>query len=111
MELNIYEVIKGAWITTKAYDLNQKMKQLVLEVHPHANKPLIEQALRKLFNVEAESIRVGRVKGKKRRSGRQYVSGRLRKKAVITLIEGHSIDLHDWNKTSVEAPKVAPKTT
>lgn len=105
MELNIYEVIKGAWITTKAYDLNQKLKQLVLEIHPKANKPLIEQALRKLFNVEAESIRISYVKGKTRRAGRHYVNGRMRKKAIITLIEGQTIDLHDWNKSSVETPK------
>lgn len=105
MELSIYEVIKGAWITTKAYDLNQKLKQLVLEIHPKANKPLIEQALKKLFNVKVESIRIAHVKGKKRRAGRHYVNGQSRKKAIITLIEGHTIDLHDWNKTSVETPK------
>lgn len=93
MDLTIYDIIKGPRITEKAYRLNQKLKQLVLEVHPQANKPLIAEALKKLFNVEAAKIGIVISKGKRRRVGRHYTEGKTRKKAIITLKEGYSVDL------------------
>lgn len=93
MDLTLYDVIKGPRITEKAYRLNQTAKQLVLEVHPKANKPLIAEALFKLFNVKAEKIGIVVVKGKKRRAGRFFTVGKTRKKAIITLKEGQSVDL------------------
>lgn len=93
MDLSIYDVILRPRVTSKAYMLNQRMKQLVLEVHPQANKPLIKEALRKLFNVEVEKIRVIVVKGKFRRAGRHEFQSKKRKKAIITLKEGYSVDL------------------
>lgn len=89
---NIYDVIRAPRISAKAYVLN-KAKQLVLEVHPQANKPMIYEALKKLFGVTAESVRVIRVKGKRRRVGRNIVEGSLSKKAIITLKEGQDINL------------------
>jgi large subunit ribosomal protein L23 len=103
MDLTIYEVIKGPWVTAKAYALNQLLKQLVLEVHPHANKPQVEEALKKLFNVETDTIRMVVVKGKMRRSGRRYVAGKQRKKAVVTLKAGYSIDLTAWAPSSADS--------
>ena len=98
MDLSIYDIIKGPRITSKAYGLNQRHKQLALEVHPHANKPMIAEALKKLFNVEAEKIRVIVSKGKFRRAGRHVFQGIKTKKAIVTLKEGHSIDLMGWTK-------------
>ena len=88
MDLTIYDIIKGPRITEKAYRLNQTTGKLVLEVHPQANKPLIAQALKKLFNVEAEKIGIVISKGKKRRVGRYFTEGKTRKKAMITLKKG-----------------------
>lgn len=93
MDLTLYDIIKGPRITQKAYRLNQQNKKLVLEVHPLANKPLIAEALKKLFNVEVEKIGIVVNKGKKRRAGRFYTIGKKRKKAIITLKEGQSVDL------------------
>ena len=92
MELNVYEIIRGPWVTSNAYGLNHKLKQLVLEVHPQCTKHQISDALKKLFNVDTKAVRVNLVKGKKRRSGRTFVTGKKRKKAVITLKEGQSVD-------------------
>lgn len=102
MDLTIYDIIKKPRITEKAYRLNQKAGKLVLEVHPQANKPLIKQALKKIFNVEADKIGIVTVKGKRRRSGGRHVSvGPKRKKAVITLKEGQSIDVMGLSETPV----------
>lgn len=96
MDLSIYEIIKGPRMTTKAYSLDQSLKQLVLDVHPQANKPLIAQALKQLFNVEVEKICISIMKGKKRRSGRSFFIAKTRKKAVVTLKEGYSVDITGW---------------
>ena len=93
MDLTIYDVIRKPRVTEKAYRLNQDAGKLVLEVHPQANKPLIAQALKKLFNVEADKIGIVINKGKRRRSGRHFSTGVKRKKAIITLKEGQSIDV------------------
>lgn len=93
MDLTIYDIIKGPRITEKAYRLNQQQKQLVLEVHMHANKPLIAEALKKLFNVDAEKIRTKVSKGKNRRVGRRSVQGKDRKIAIITLKADQNVDL------------------
>lgn len=98
MDLSIYDIIKGPRITTKVYRLNKELQQLVLEVHPAANKPLIAEALKKLFNVESEKIRIIVSKGKLRSVRRRPVQGKLRKKAIITLKEGQSVDMMDWSQ-------------
>lgn len=93
MDLTIYDVIKGPRVTEKAYRLNQQFKQLVLEVHPQANAVLVGEALQKLFNVKVEKINIIVCKGKNRRVGRFTTKGKLRKKAIVILKKGYSIDL------------------
>ncbi len=100
MELSIYDIIRRPRISTKVYRLNQNLKQLVLDVHPEANKPLIAQALKVLFNVTAQKVRVVVSKGKFKRSGRHVFQGATRKKAYVTLKEGQSIDIMNWTTQS-----------
>ncbi|HEV2601679.1 MAG TPA: 50S ribosomal protein L23 [Candidatus Babeliales bacterium] len=92
---SIYHVIQGPVISDKAYRLNRTLNQLVLRVHPEANKPMIKEALKKLFNVEAEAVRIVTRKGKKRRAGKKEVWGPDEKKALVTLKEGQSLNLFD----------------
>ena len=95
MELTIYDIIQGPLVTEKAFLLNKKLKKLVLKVHPHANKPLVKEALEKLFGVKVEDVNIMVRKGKKRMVGRRPVIGSDVKKAVVTLKEGYSLDLLD----------------
>ncbi len=88
MELSIYEVIRRPRVTIKAYDLNRQYQQLVLDVHPQANKPQIAEALERLFDVKVASVRIVVNKGRRRRSGRFIVQGNLRKKAIVSLKAG-----------------------
>lgn len=93
MDLTIYDIVKGPIITSKAYRLNNQLKQLVVKVHMHANKPLICEALEKLFNVKVEKVRIIIRKGKNRVvAGRRKVTGQDEKKAIVTLKSGYSID-------------------
>jgi large subunit ribosomal protein L23 len=94
MDLSVYEVIRRPRVTSKAYSRNKDLKQLVLDVHTKATKPMIREALHRLFNVEASSIRVALVKGKSRRSGGRYAcKDAMRKKAYVTLKSGNAAEL------------------
>jgi large subunit ribosomal protein L23 len=108
MALTLFDIIRKPRITEKAFKLNQeRTKKLVLEVHPRANKPLIAEALKKLFNVEASKIGIVVSKGKKRRAGRFFTTGPLKKKAIITLKEGQKVDIMDMPGVQSEETPVA----
>lgn len=99
MDLNLYNVILGPVVTDKAYKLNRGQKKLALRVHMHANKILVKQALKKLFNVEVEEVKMLIRKGKTRKVGRKEFQGSSTKKAIITLAEGYALDLFDQTGT------------
>ncbi len=93
MDLTVYDIVKGPIVTDKAYRLNSRLKQLIVEVHMDANKSLVRQALEKLFNVKVDKVRIVIRKGKLRLSNkRRPINGKSIKKAIITLKEGYSID-------------------
>ncbi|HZW61734.1 MAG TPA: 50S ribosomal protein L23 [Candidatus Babeliales bacterium] len=106
MDLSIYNVIVGPVITDKAYKLNRDLKKLVLWVHPAANKPLVKEAFKKLFNVEVDNVRILVRDGKVRRVGRRIVKGITKKKAIVTLAEGYSLDLFDQGGAEMVASDV-----
>lgn len=64
MGLTIYDIIQKPVVTSKASELARKLNKVVLQVHPDANKPMIAEALKKLFNVLVESVRIVVRKGK-----------------------------------------------
>jgi large subunit ribosomal protein L23 len=101
MDLTIYDIIQGPVITDKAYKLNKGRKKLVLRVHPQANKPLIKEALKKLFNVEVDDVNIINRKGKIRRVGKRVIQCSGAKRAIITLAEGYTLDLFDQGGASV----------
>lgn len=106
-ELTYYDIIKGPVISDKAYKLNQVRDQLVLRVHPDANKSMIRDAIEKLFNVKVKDIRtLIRKKSQSRSSTRRYnATPRIskRKIAYVTLAEGYSLNLFD------QAAQVSPQ--
>jgi len=111
MDLKISNIILGPWMTDKAYKLNQELKKLVLRVHPHANKPMVKEALEKLFQVKVKNIRIVVRQGKRvRRFRKRETQKPLVKKAIVTLREGFSIDI--WNQAGAPAlpAETAPAT-
>lgn len=96
MDLTIYEIIQGPVITEKAYELNKKLRKLVVRVHPQANKVLIKKALETLFDVKVSDVNISVRKGKIKNVGRRKgIQGSLAKKAYVTLKEGYTLDLLD----------------
>ncbi len=93
LNLNVHEIIKGPVVSEKATLLNQKLKKLVLKVHPQANKMQIKEALQRLFNVKVEKVNTLNRVGKSRRVRRTVIEGSITKRVYVTLKEGYSIDI------------------
>ena len=87
-----YDVIIAPVITEKA-TLASEHGQVIFKVALHATKPQIKEAVEKLFDVKVKSVnthvRVGKVKAFK---GKVGVQSQV-KRAVVTLMEGHTIDV------------------
>lgn len=87
-----YDVIVSPVITEKATTASEHNK-VVFKVALSATKPQIKEAVEKLFDVKVESVNTLVRKGKSKFfKGRKGVQSDV-KKAVVTLAEGHSIDI------------------
>ncbi|MGV6873270.1 50S ribosomal protein L23 [Pseudochelatococcus sp. B33] len=87
-----YDVIVGPVITEKATTLSEHNK-VVFKVARTATKPQIKTAVEKLFDVKVESVNTLVTKGKTKRFRGALGQRSDVKKAVVTLAEGHSIDV------------------
>ena len=87
-----YDVIVAPVITEKATMMSEENK-VVFKVARDATKPQIKAAVERLFDVKVESvntlIRMGKKKIFRGFRGQQSDS----KRAVVTLAEGHKIDV------------------
>ena len=109
MDLTVYDIVLGPWMTDKAYRQNRDLKKLVLRVHPFANKPMVKEAIEKLFNVKVQDVNIINRKGKMvKRLRRSATQKSLAKKAIVTLKEGHSIDI--WNQAGAPVLPVEGET-
>jgi large subunit ribosomal protein L23 len=92
MDPRHYDVIVAPVITEKATSLSEQNK-VVFKVSRTATKPQIKAAVEKLFDVKVKSVNTivteGKVKVFKGRLGQRSDV----KKAIVTLEEGHSIDV------------------
>jgi large subunit ribosomal protein L23 len=87
-----YDIIVSPVITEKA-TLASERSQVIFRVAPHATKPQIKEAVEKLFDVKVKHVNTLIRKGKVRNfRGRRGVLSDV-KKAVVTLEEGHRIDV------------------
>ncbi len=87
-----YDVILAPVITEKA-TMASEHSQVMFRVAPHATKPQIKEAVEKLFDVKVKRVNTLIRKGKVRnfRGARGELSDV--KNAIVTLEEGHHIDV------------------
>jgi large subunit ribosomal protein L23 len=92
MNLNHYDVILAPVITEKATYASEN-GQIVFNVAKTASKPQIKAAIEALFSVKVKSVNTLVNRGKTKRF--RGIKGRQSdvKKAIVTLEEGHSIDV------------------
>jgi len=84
-------------LLTEKNTMLQEHHQYVFEVSTGANKIEVAREIEKRFNVKVKSIRTVVLKGKLigtlTRRGRFEGRRATRKKAIVTLMEGYTIDL------------------
>ena len=87
-----YDIILSPVITEKA-TMASEHSQIMFKVAGKATKPQIKEAVEKLFDVKVKSVNTLIRKGKVRHF--RGVRGELSdvKKAIVTLEEGHHIDV------------------
>ena len=88
----MYDIIRSPVITEKSTMVSEH-NQVVFKVPLEATKPDIKQAVEGLFEVKVKAVNTLRQKGKTKRF--RGIMGRRSdvKKAVVTLAEGHQIDV------------------
>ena len=95
-ELNQYRaMILRPVVTEKSMREAEVSNTYTFEVHPKANKIEIGRAVQALFNVTVTKVNTMKVRGKQRRRSYRHRTGRTaqRKKAMVTVAEGESIDV------------------
>lgn len=91
-EEKLFYVVVAPHVSEKSTRVADKHRQIVLEVRRDATKPVIKQAVEKMFNVQVESVSVVNVKGKSKRTGRMAGRRQDWKKAYVRLKAGQDID-------------------
>lgn len=91
-EADLYDVILAPVITEKA-TIASEYNQVVFKVRKSATKPQIQEAVERLFNVKVKAVNTLIRAGKKKRF--RGIPGKQNdiKKAIVTLEDGHSIDV------------------
>ena len=92
MKLSAYDVIKSPVITEKS-TLVSEANQVIFKVAPKATKPQIKAAVESLFNVKVKAVNTLVSKGKLKTFRGIRAQQNDTKKAIVTLEEGHSIDV------------------
>jgi len=90
----LHEIIRKPLITEKANLLKDAAQVVAFEVARTANKIEIKQAVEKAFNVKVKSVNTIQQRGKVKRVGQTFGQRSNRKKAYVTLEEGHNIDFY-----------------
>jgi len=89
---NLYNIIKSPVITEKS-TTDSQFNKITFKVAVDASKPLIKEAIEKLFEVKVVKVNTILNKGKlKTFKGRKALRSDT-KKAIVTLAEGQSVDI------------------
>jgi large subunit ribosomal protein L23 len=91
--MDITNVIIKPLVTEKSTHQQQTRNSYAFQVHKDANKPLIKQAVEKLYNVKVTDVRTIVRKGKPRRTRTGMSKTADWKRAVVVLAEESRIEL------------------
>jgi len=87
-----YKVLLFPRVTEKALKLNAK-NQYVFVVFPKTNKFEIKKAIKEIYGVDAEEIRIVNIHRKRRRVGKTQGWKKGYKKAIVKVKKGQKIDI------------------
>ena len=98
-----HNIIYRPLLTEKMSRLEEAERKYAFEVHPAANKHEIKAAVEAQFDVQVTKVatqnRLGKAKSQSIRSGGHTIRTQGRrthwKRAIVTLAEGHKLDLFE----------------
>ena len=90
---HITDVLRRPVLTEKSMKLMQEENKYTFFVDTKSNKTEIKQAVEAMFGVKVTSVNTMTVHPKKKRVGRYAGKTAAKKKAIISLAEGQSINL------------------
>lgn len=93
--MNAEQVIRRPLITEKSTIERELQNIVTFEVDLNANKTEIRRAVETLFDVQVLEVRTARMKGKRRRVGRNFGYRPNWKKARVRLREGDTIEFFE----------------
>jgi large subunit ribosomal protein L23 len=85
-------ILLSPHVTEKATLIGDASNQFVFKVIQDADKGEIKHAVETMFNVQVDSVRTLKVKGKTKRFGWRMGKRKNWKKAYVKLKPGHDID-------------------
>jgi large subunit ribosomal protein L23 len=88
----MYDLILGPVITEKSTQASEH-NQVTFKVRQEATKPQVKAAIEGLFGVKVKAVNTLNQKGKVKRFRGRLGKRNDVKKAIVTLEEGHSIDI------------------
>jgi large subunit ribosomal protein L23 len=88
----MYDLILGPVITEKSTQATEH-NQVTFKVRSEATKPQVKAAVEGLFGVKVKAVNTLNQKGKVKRFRGRLGKRNDVKKAIVTLEEGHSIDI------------------
>ena len=92
---HITDVLKKPVLTEKSLALQTEENKYTFDVDLNANKTEVKIAVEKLFNVKVEKVNIMNVKPKAKRMGRYEGITNKRRKAIVKLAEGSTINYFD----------------
>jgi len=90
-----YEIIKRPMLTEKYTKQQEKYNKVTIEVDKQVNKIEVKRAVESIFNVKVEKVAVMNIVGKMKRLGVHRGRRPNRKRAIISLAKGESIDFFE----------------
>lgn len=89
---HITDVLIKPVLTEKSMTLTAEQNKYTFDVDVNANKTEVKQAVEAMFDVKVEKVNIMNVKPKKKRMGRYEGKTKRRRKAIVKLAEGSTID-------------------
>ncbi len=90
---NPHTLISQPLITEKATDAMEDGGVYVFKVAKSSNKIEIKAAIEEIFDVKVRNVNTAMQRGKRKRIGRSVGFTNSFKKAIVTLVPGHKIDV------------------
>ena len=94
MSVDLTRVLVRPLLSEKSY-VESEQNKYRFEVRKDVSRTTVKCAVEKMFGVKVLSVNIARVPGKKKRFGRFITKKSDWKKAVVTLVDGETLDFFE----------------